>query len=165
MTTISGLSNAQVGDCLNCANSHVVIITKIYTSNGVTRYEICEQTPPKAKKSEYTAAEVQEKYLNKGYIIRRYNGRDNVAAPDVVGLYGFIDVNGRLDGVDKGSLEGFGTFDIAAGTETGSALTHDDRARSYEFAAVSFDTQHLRLTVTTVSAARLSFFMCHDMTP
>ncbi len=117
MTTISGLSNAQVGDCLNCANSHVVIITKIYTSNGVTRYEICEQTPPKAKKSEYTAAEVQEKYLNKGYIIRRYNGRDNVAAPDVVGLYGFIDVNGRLDGVDKGSLEGFGTFDIAAGTD------------------------------------------------
>ena len=127
LTTISGLSNAQIGDCLNCAGSHVVLITNIYTENGTTKYEICEQTPPKAKKSVYTASEVQSKYLNNGYIIRRYNNRDSVPGPDAVTQNGLIDVNGRLDGVNKGSLEGFGTFDITAGT-----ISRNDVSDYYE---------------------------------
>ena len=115
MTQISGLSNAEVGDCLDKANSHVVLITNINSSNGVTYYEICEQTPPKAKRSVYTASEIQNYYINNGYVIFRYNNRDNVPAPNSVNRYGYLDVNGCLDGVDQANLGSFGTFDIAVG--------------------------------------------------
>lgn len=115
MTQIASLSSAEIGDCLDKTDSHVVLITNIYSSNGVTYYEICEQTPPKARKKIYTATEIQNKYINNGYLIFRYNYRDSVPAPGSVNRYGYLDVNGCIDGTDQGTLGAFGTFNITVG--------------------------------------------------
>jgi len=64
---------------------------------------------------------------------------------------------------EKGEISA--ASDIPPGTESGSALTKDDASRGNEFSAKGLDAQHFRLTVAPVSAAGLSFFMCHDISP
>ena len=54
--------------------------------------------------------------------------------------------------------------DVDAGTETGAALTDDDGTSGHILAAESFDTEELGITVATVAAAGLTFFMSHDNT-
>jgi hypothetical protein len=53
---------------------------------------------------------------------------------------------------------------VVAGTETGAALTDDDGTGAHSFAAEGFDTEKLGITVATVAAAGLTFFMSHDNT-
>jgi hypothetical protein len=47
--------------------------------------------------------------------------------------------------------------------EFSPALTYDNAAGLDSLTAVNFDPQHLRVAVATVSAARLTFLMCHDI--
>ena len=49
--------------------------------------------------------------------------------------------------------------------EFGAALTDDDVAGENEFAAVFLNTQLLRIAVAAVTAAGLTFLMCHDKIP
>ena len=92
-TKISSTSyaDAQVGDCLCLAGSHVVLITDItYDANDVINgIEISESTVNYAtnyccQKTWYgdgynhTLAQLQSKYLNSGYILYRCNTRDSV---------------------------------------------------------------------------------------
>ncbi len=55
--------------------------------------------------------------------------------------------------------------DVVARTETGSALTDNDGSCRNFLAAECFDTQEFRLAVATVTAAGLTFLMCHDDSP
>jgi len=55
--------------------------------------------------------------------------------------------------------------DVFARMELGAALTDDDVAGENEFAAILFNTQILRIAVATVTAAGLTFLMCHDKIP
>ncbi len=87
-TKISSTSyaNAQVGDCLNDAGSHVVLITDItYDSNGtINGIEISESTPPITKITwygtghTYSLSTFSTKYFSNGYILYRSKTRDNV---------------------------------------------------------------------------------------
>ena len=52
--------------------------------------------------------------------------------------------------------------DVFAGAEAGAALTDDDGTGGDGFAAKSLDAEVLRITVAAVTAAGLTFFMCHD---
>ena len=78
-----GIQKAQVGDCYNKSGDHVVLITGLtYDSNGkVTKVEISEQTPPKARTITYTAAQIESKFESGGYTLLRFKNRDSVAAP------------------------------------------------------------------------------------
>jgi len=76
-------ANLQLGDALNYAGSHVVLVTDItYSGNTMTQIEITEQTPPQIKRSYYSPSDLAYKYSSR-YSILRYEG--SVAAPpDVV---------------------------------------------------------------------------------
>jgi hypothetical protein len=52
--------------------------------------------------------------------------------------------------------------DVDAGTETGAALTDDDGTGSDALTTESLDSEKLRFTVAAVTAAGLTFLMCHD---
>lgn len=75
----------QVGDCLN-ASHHAVIISAVrYDINGnITSIDVMEQTPVITKYTRYgeggsaTLAKFQSYYLDNGYTIYRYSGRDSV---------------------------------------------------------------------------------------
>ena len=84
-------ANAQVGDCLCLAGSHVVLITDItYDSSGnITGMEISESTVNSATYyccqktrygtgGSYALSKVQTKYLDAGYILYRSKTRDSV---------------------------------------------------------------------------------------
>ena len=55
--------------------------------------------------------------------------------------------------------------DVLARMKTGAALTHDNAARADDFTGVCLDAEHFRLAVATVTAAGLTFFMCHFSSP
>ncbi|MCD8215377.1 MAG: fibronectin type III domain-containing protein [Clostridiales bacterium] len=73
--------SAKVGDCLNKSGSHVVLIGGLYynSSGTITKVVIMEQTPSKAKKTTITAASAQSKYINSGYVLRRYSNISSVS--------------------------------------------------------------------------------------
>ncbi len=50
---------------------------------------------------------------------------------------------------------------VLAAVEFGSALSHDDIAGQYVFAAVPFHAKALAVTVAAVSGASEPFLMCH----
>lgn len=83
----SSYANAQVGDCLNDAGSHVVLITDItYDSNGaINGIEISESTPPITKITwygtghSYSLSTFSSKYFSNGYILYRSKTRDNAS--------------------------------------------------------------------------------------
>lgn len=89
-TAVSGnnIYNAQIGDCFNCAGSHVEIITGMnYDASGtLVSVEVSEQTPPKARTVVYTPKQVQN-LINTGYTLLRFIGRDSVAAPETYSGY------------------------------------------------------------------------------
>jgi uncharacterized protein YgiM (DUF1202 family) len=76
----------QVGDCLNEASSHVVLISSLtYDANGtIVGLQVMEQTPVITRVTNYgqgqakSLASFQSYYLNGGYVIYRYPDRDNV---------------------------------------------------------------------------------------
>lgn len=80
-TKVSGDVNAlEVGDCLNLEGNHAVLVTAVEKKGDrVSSVAITEQTPPLPKTTEYTAREVEKRYLEKGYVILRYVDRDSVA--------------------------------------------------------------------------------------
>lgn len=76
-------ANLQLGDALNYAGSHVVLVTGItYSGSTMTQIEITEQTPPQLKRSYYTPSSLASKYSSK-YSILRYTGAV-APAPDAV---------------------------------------------------------------------------------
>lgn len=79
---MNNIYNAQVGDCFNKYTSHVELITgMLYNDKGIlVTVEVCEQTPPKARRVRYTPAQVQ-KIIDSGYELLRYNGRNSVRPP------------------------------------------------------------------------------------
>ncbi len=73
----------QLGDALNHAGSHVVLVTGItYSGDTMTQIEITEQTPPQIKRSYYTPSQLASKYSST-YSILRYEGTVD-APPNVV---------------------------------------------------------------------------------
>lgn len=70
----------KVGDALNYAGSHVVLVTDIvYGADGsITSVEITEQTPPQLKRTNHTVASLVASY-GANYKIYRYEGA--VSAP------------------------------------------------------------------------------------
>ncbi len=87
----SSYANAQVGDCLCLAGSHVVLITDItYDSSGkIDGIEISESTVNSAtyyccqktrygKNGSYTLEKLSSKYFGAGYILYRSKTRDSV---------------------------------------------------------------------------------------
>ncbi len=78
----NSIYNAKVGDCFNKSTSHVELITgMLYDSSGkLVTVEVCEQTPPKARKVRYSPSQVQS-ILDSGYVLLRYKGRDDVRPP------------------------------------------------------------------------------------
>jgi len=78
--TTSNINKLQIGDALNLAGSHIVLVSNLEYSNGnISKIEITEQTPPEIKRSYYTPSSLSSKYSN--YTIYRYNKRDSVTAP------------------------------------------------------------------------------------
>ena len=87
-TVIGGsISNLQVGDCLNLEGKHARLVTDItYDAHGsLTGIEICEETPPAARRiwyregsSSHPLTELQTDFLDKGYVILRSKTRDLV---------------------------------------------------------------------------------------
>lgn len=73
-----------VGDALNYAGSHIVLVTDIvYDASGaITSIEITEQTPPQLKRTNHTVASLVSKY-GTNYKIYRYSG--TVSAPTGTG--------------------------------------------------------------------------------
>ena len=55
--------------------------------------------------------------------------------------------------------------DVFTGVELSAALADDDAAGGDKFACIGFHAEHFRLTVTTVTAAGLTFLMCHFPSP
>ena len=82
--TSSNVNKIQIGDALNLAKSHIIIVSDVtYNSSGnVTKIEITEQTPPETKRTTYSASELASKYSS--YTIYRYNKRDSVTPPPSV---------------------------------------------------------------------------------
>lgn len=86
----SSFANAQVGDCLCLAGSHVVLITDItYDANGnINSIEISESTVSSVNYcchkvrygvgGKYTLSNLTSKYFGNGYILYRSKTRDNV---------------------------------------------------------------------------------------
>ncbi|NLW64707.1 MAG: SH3 domain-containing protein [Clostridiales bacterium] len=80
------LYSLQVGDCLNETRSHVVLISSITydTEGNIIGLEVMEQTPVITRLTRYGAgqsrslASFQSYYLERGYAIYRYTGRDSV---------------------------------------------------------------------------------------
>lgn len=68
-------SGLKVGDALNYAGSHVVLVTDItYDADGaVNTIEITEQTPPQLKRTNHTVSSLVSKY-GANYNIYRYGG-------------------------------------------------------------------------------------------
>ncbi|MBQ2971499.1 MAG: GBS Bsp-like repeat-containing protein [Ruminococcus sp.] len=76
-------ANLQLGDALNHAGSHVILVTGItYSGDTMTQIEITEQTPPQIKRSYYTPSSLASKYSST-YSILRYEGTVD-APPNVV---------------------------------------------------------------------------------
>jgi len=77
----------QIGDCLDKTSSHVVLVADLsYDADGnIVGAVIMEQTPVITKLTRYgqggtkTMASLQSYYLNGGYSIYRYPGRDGVS--------------------------------------------------------------------------------------
>lgn len=91
LISTTSYENAQVGDCLNKAGSHVVLITDItYDSNGkINSIEISESTVDSANAycckvsrygagGSYTLNQLVSKYFDNGYILYRSKTRDSV---------------------------------------------------------------------------------------
>ena len=72
----------------------------------------------------------------------------------------FVELHGSVAESEEGVIPT--ATDIVAGTETGATLTNDDGTGGNGFAAKSLDAEVLRITVAAVTAAGLTFFMCHD---
>ncbi len=80
------LYSLQVGDCLNEASSHVVLISSLtYDASGtIVGLQVMEQTPVITKVTNYgqggtkSLASFQSYYLNGGYVIYRNPKRDDV---------------------------------------------------------------------------------------
>ena len=108
--TSQSIYSVQLGDVFNAAVNHVVLVADIgYAGDGSILYiDILEQTPPKTKRTrygwngEYTLAQLQGRYLDKGFTLYRYSSSgsvsythscvvsiegDNCAAPFVDRLY------------------------------------------------------------------------------
>lgn len=81
LCTSANVGKIQVGDALNLAGSHVVIVSDVtYDGNGnISKFEITEQTVPTMYRSYYTPSSLVSKYSS--YTIYRYNYRDSVSAP------------------------------------------------------------------------------------
>lgn len=92
MISTSSVSEAQVGDCLNLAGVHVVLITDItYDSRGrISSIEISEATTNKktfyccqktryGEGGQYSLDYLERKYFGEGYILYRSKTRDNVS--------------------------------------------------------------------------------------
>lgn len=88
MTKVSDQSiySLQVGDIMNKASNHVVLVVAVRSnaSGTITSIDILEQTPVKTKYTRYgeggtaTLASLTSKYINSGYTSYRYNNRDSV---------------------------------------------------------------------------------------
>lgn len=80
------LYSLQVGDCLDKTTSHVVLISSITydTEGNIIGLEVMEETPVITRLTRYGAGEsrslasFQSYYLQSGYEIYRYTGRDSV---------------------------------------------------------------------------------------
>ena len=85
--TSQSINSVQLGDVFNDAGNHVVLVADIgYAGDGSILYiDILEQTPPKTKRTrygwngEYTLAQLQARYLDKGFTLYRYSSSDSVS--------------------------------------------------------------------------------------
>lgn len=78
----NSIYNAEVGDCFNCAGSHIEMITGMnYEGGNLVSVEVSEQTPPKARTIIYTPTRAQQ-LINSGYTLLRFVGRASVGAPE-----------------------------------------------------------------------------------
>lgn len=57
----------------------------------------------------------------------------------------------------------FSQANVVARMNFGSYLPHDNGARVNFFTAIYFDAASLRVGVSSVAGASLTFFMCHDV--
>ncbi len=115
---LNNIYNAQVGDCFNKYTSHVELITgMLYNDKGIlVTVEVCEQTPPKARRVRYTPAQVQS-IIDSGYVLLRYNGRNNVRPP-----YYY---NGYAAKTDSLAYIGDGFFASIVNKESGKNAAND----------------------------------------
>ena len=85
--TSQSINSVQLGDVFNDAGNHVVLVADIgYAGDGSILYiDIMEQTPPKTKRTrygwngEYTLAQLQGRYLDKGFTLYRYSSSGSVS--------------------------------------------------------------------------------------
>jgi len=85
--TSQSINSVQLGDVFNDADNHVVLVADIgYAGDGSILYiDILEQTLPKTKRTrygwngEYTLAQLQGRYLDKGFTLYRYSSSDSVS--------------------------------------------------------------------------------------
>ena len=79
----NSIYNAQVGDCMNCAGSHVELITNMeYNAAGkLVSIEVAEQTPPNARVVTYTPSQLKSLIKQRGFTLLRYKNRASVKAP------------------------------------------------------------------------------------
>lgn len=78
--TQSDNSIIQVGDCLNASGNHAILVTgRVYNDIGeLIGYDIMHQTPPKATKVSSISLAAIDKYFSQGYVVYRYDKRNDV---------------------------------------------------------------------------------------
>lgn len=74
-------------------------------------------------------------------------------------LGGFLELDGAVTESKKRKIAT--EPHVFSGVELGSALTDNNASGGDELARIGFHAEHLRLTVATVTAAGLTFLMCH----
>ena len=127
-------ADAQIGDCLNKAGTHVVLITDVtYNSNGsISSIEISESTTNAANNyccqkirygagGAYSLDTIKTKYFNNGYILYRSKTRDSV--PSAPPFDNSCSPVGVLDSADGGAR---------TVTVRGWAYDRDDLSRSVQ---------------------------------
>jgi hypothetical protein len=94
------------------------------------------------------------------FLVKSNGSKNSVCRNDFDTTLFFVELHGSVAESEEGVIPT--ATDIVAGTETGATLTNDDGTGGNGFAAKSLDAEVLRITVAAVTAAGLTFFMCHD---
>lgn len=99
--TAENIPKIQVGDVLNKAYSHVVVVTDIsyYEDDSIANIEITEQTVPEMKRSCYSPKQLEGHFGN--YTIYRYVKRENVPPPGASAGQNWYDA---LESADLGEV-------------------------------------------------------------
>lgn len=152
------LYSAKVGDCLNKKGYHVVLITDlIYDESGkLTKVTIMEQTPPKVKKTTDTVSAITKAYLNKGYVLRRYNDIENVkythncAVPLSGDTCTSCGITGELKqpSITSANAESSTSIKVKWGKVSGATKYRVDRRRSDEEGYTTLTSSCIETTYT-----------------